>query len=576
MIDELASTFPDFGTFTSGDLDRTGKRLRLAGLRAGAGNYLSFSLSLSILVLLISALFLLTFLELLLALGFSLIWFAIVYFLTLRLPSILARRRGVGIESDLPVALRSMATELSMGVSFEKCLAHTAESEHRIAPELKRVLLEVNGGASPPEALRGMAEGIDSLALKRAAQQMIEAYKHGSRGEGLRHLAEEMIEVQKANARQYNAKIAFLGLMFVAVSCIVPALFEAYVVVGSSFLYSAFSPADIWLAYLVGFPAAGGVILLLIHEGTPRALWGRKEMLVSEKQIRLANRALRARGIGFDFKKSVAWSLGISTLLALALLVASLAFSFAPWVALLPFAFPFLAYFLVIRMVETRTAELEARLPDALLQASSFPKGTPTEKIIKSIADAGYGPLSEEFGSASRQISSGADVPSALKSVSDDNDSALLSRACGLLSRAYSAGGDMHRAMKETAEDMFAVFSIVRERESGLAIQKYTLIFGGALLVPLVLGTITNMVSKLGTSGIEFISSTTPAERAMLMGASVGAAQAYLVIYSLLASLFIAKLGGSWRNFALYFVMMAPVSLLAYNVAMGIDLMTIV
>jgi hypothetical protein len=101
------------------------------------------------------------------------------------------------------------------------------------------------------------------------------------------------------------------------------------------------------------------------------------------------------------------------------------------------------------------------------------------------------------------------------------------------------------------------------------------LLFAGSLIVPAVLGLVAGFVFGLSTQGMEFISSTTPAERAALMAASVGAAQAYLVIYSLLASLFISQLQGTWRSFFPYFIAMAPVSLLVYNLALNFRIMTL-
>ncbi len=574
LIDELADSFPQFRFFSEAGLKKTSESLKLAGLRAKPGGYLSFSLSLSLAVFILSLLFLLLSFELLLAIAFSLIVFALAYLFLLGLPSILAKRRAQGIESDLPIALRSIATELAVGVSFEKCLAHAAQSGYSIAPEMGEAMAEIeHGGSNVPDALRGIASRVDSLVVKRAVQQMIEAYGHGSKGEGLRHLADELIEAQKAGTREHSARIAFLGLLFVAVSCIVPALFQAYAVVGSAFLSSAFSASDIWFAYAIGFPLAGSAVLLAIYEKTPKNLGRRKGGILSKKQVVLADKTLGRMGIGAGFGKALVFLIGAAVPIALILLFGSFALRYEPWIALLPFAIPVLVYFLMVRKIEARTAEIEARLPDALLHASSFSKGTPLDKIIKSIADSGYGPLSIEFAAAHSQIKSGADVPSALSSISEENDSVLLSRATELLSQAYSAGGEMSMALKETAADMFSIFSIVRERESTLALQKYTLLFGGALLVPLVLGAITNVISKLGGQGMELISSMSSLERASLISASIGAAQIYLVIYSLLASLFIAQLGGSWRNFIVYFVMMAPVSLFAYNLAMSVHVL---
>ncbi|MFH1448183.1 MAG: type II secretion system F family protein, partial [Candidatus Micrarchaeota archaeon] len=537
LIDDIVETFPNFGIFIEKDLKKTEEALTLAGMKTKPGNYLSFILFLATVISVIVLLLSLTMFSPESSVAITLFSFVASYIILLKLPSFISKRRARAMESDLPVALRSIATELNMGISFDRCMQHAANSQYMISSEFRIAVDDVEkGGSSTPLSLRGVSARTDSIIVKRAMQQLIESYKQGSGGQGIKHLADELVERQKATSREYNARISFLGLLFVVLSCIVPALFQAYAIVGSTFLYSSFSAGDLWFVYLVVFPLANATILLAIYERTPRLMKRRQEGIISRRQIFLANKALSSIGINIEFmdilKSSVLFSMIFSILLLL--------FSYDPLFSTLPFAIPALIYFFVIRAIENRTSELESHLPDALLQASTFPKGTPTEHIIQAISEANYGPLSEEFSLVSKQVSSGADVPSSLKSISEENDSILLSRVCELLSQAYSFGGDMHKAMKETAEDMFSIFSIVRERESLLALQKYTLLFGGGLIVPMVLGSIASAVSGLNISGIEVLSTTTPEERAALISASIGATQAYLVMYSLLASLFIA------------------------------------
>lgn len=565
MLDELSESFPEFGFFSHSEKKRLRETFILAGMNSRPEKYLSFSLVLSVSLAILSLLFLLLSFQFELSLAFSLLLFALIYLFMSKLPGVLAKRRGSAIEADLPMVLRSMAAELGMGISFEKALAHTAASNYAISTELRKAVQEADSGSSTPHALLGVCARVDSLMVKRAVQQMIESYKHGSKGEGLKHLADELIERQKASSREHNARVAFLGLLFIALSCVVPALFLAYVTVGSAFLSAQFSASDIWLIFQFGFPAANGLLLLVIYERTPKMMEKRKESIFSSKQARLADRVLTKKGFRLGFRKAMAYSVSFAAACSLVLLLLSSLLSFPTWFSLLPLIVPLLLYFLATYLVEKRASDIESRLPDALLQASSFPKGTPTDMIIRSIADSNYGPLSEEFAIANRQIVSGADIQSSLRSMANENDSLLLSRACELLSQAYASGGDMHKALKETAEDMFSIFSIVRERESALALQKYTLLFGGALLVPLVLGAIAGMVSSLNSPGLDLLSSLSAHERAELLAASISAAQAYLVAYSLLASLFIAQLGGSWRGFAPYLAWMAPVSLAVYS-----------
>ncbi|MFH0834926.1 MAG: hypothetical protein V1881_01135, partial [Candidatus Micrarchaeota archaeon] len=118
---------------------------------------------------------------------------------------------------------------------------------------------------------------VDSLPVKRAYMQLAFAYEHGASGaEGLRRLADEMIGLQAAKARQYSARMTFFGLLFVSVSCILPAFFSAYAIVGSAFMQMTLSPNDMLLAFCVVFPLMDLAILLYLREKTPRILLGGK------------------------------------------------------------------------------------------------------------------------------------------------------------------------------------------------------------------------------------------------------------------------------------------------------------
>ena len=129
----------------------------------------------------------------------------------------------------------------------------------------------------------------------------------------------------------------------------------------------------------------------------------------------------------------------------------------------------------------------------------------------------------------------------------------------------------MSGAMRETAEDIFEVFSALLERRSALAMQKYTLLFG-ALLVPVILGLIVNVVSGLDLSALEEISKVSNEERVALLSAGIGAGQAYLVAFALLSSVLIAQQDGDGRKAVLYFTALAPLSLALFAAARALGL----
>ncbi|MCS7109565.1 MAG: hypothetical protein NZ903_02080, partial [Candidatus Micrarchaeota archaeon] len=138
----------------------------------------------------------------------------------------------------------------------------------------------------------------------------------------------------------------------------------------------------------------------------------------------------------------------------------------------------------------------------------------------------------------------------------------LLDRVVSLLIQCYKTGRDVHQAIKETAEDIFELNMLKREQASSMALQKYTIILGGGIFVPIIMSVILNIIA-----GIQPLD-TNPATlkiREELLNTSTQAMQVYLVIYVLLSSLFVAIQEGRIRTFIWYFLLMLPVSLILFN-----------
>ena len=233
---------------------------------------------------------------------------------------------------------------------------------------------------------------------------------------------------------------------------------------------------------------------------------------------------------------------------------------------------PAIVYFFFEYREARKTREIEESLPAALFQIASFPKRTSMEKIIRAIAKADYGELSRAFSKTERLVNAGMSVPDAFEELKKRNKSVLLNRAVSLLLEAYKSGADMDAAFKEVAEDIFDLQSARKEAASTLALQKYTLLAGGCLLVPIILALVLNIVGGLGFDyGIGMGAS--PAERQAVYETSIWAGQAYLVIFCCIASVFAALQEGQAKKAVLYFALFAPVSLLLFNAVRGINLL---
>lgn len=237
-----------------------------ASANASENEFLTFSLFASFALSLPSAFFNFAFVPVIFVISFA-------FFLSY--PSMHAKRRAREIERELPVALRVIGTQLEFEMPFEDVLREAGrESSGALKQELTCVNNAIDAGSSPVNALNSFAERVDSVHVKRAVMQLVFCFENGGSTDGLRNLADELIEGQKNAARTFNAKSSFFGLLFISLSTIVPALYSAYLIVGSYFLEVSLSPAAVLLSFVLFFPLVDLLVLLYLKEKKPVLLGG--------------------------------------------------------------------------------------------------------------------------------------------------------------------------------------------------------------------------------------------------------------------------------------------------------------
>ncbi|HIH20142.1 TPA: type II secretion system F family protein [Candidatus Micrarchaeota archaeon] len=182
------------------------------------------------------------------------------------------KRRLAEMERDLPLLLRSIAVDLQFKTPFEQSLRNASVGYGVLSEEFSKISSDVKLGLSVPEALRRFGQRSDCVAVKRAVAQLVFSYENGFASQGIRKLADELVQQQRIKSREFAAKQAFFGLMFITLSTIVPALFSAFVIVGSVFLDFTFSSSDVWIAFAVLFPALDFTVLYYLSEAKPKVL----------------------------------------------------------------------------------------------------------------------------------------------------------------------------------------------------------------------------------------------------------------------------------------------------------------
>ncbi len=184
-------------------------------------------------------------------------------------------KANIGLfEKELPFALNSFALSLSLGSSFEDCLKAVADGGYRLVSKefSNSILLMEKQGSSVQDSLRPIAARYNSLDAKRAVSQVVAVYEQGSRTkscDSINRIASEILRKQKSEARDFSGKLVVFSLLFIAVSAIVPAIFQAYIIIGGLFLKTDFTPLDVFLIVAIGFPVLDIGILAFIRSKTP-------------------------------------------------------------------------------------------------------------------------------------------------------------------------------------------------------------------------------------------------------------------------------------------------------------------
>ena len=546
--------------FKKSEINEIQKALIRADFIIEARKFLLISLFSSLLLSLILAGFIYFYLQFDFVTSFVcfILLFSFFALLFKRLPKFLSKARANSIEADLPIAIRAIAIQLNMKVPFDIALQNTADANYRCSYELRRVIKEVAGGASIPEALYNMSERVESTIVKKIIVQLVRNYEEGTGGETLKKIADELLAMQKIKFREFSAQLSFLGLLFIALACIAPTLFLVYGLVASMFLDVKIMPNDIWTMFVVVFPLINILLIVYIKAKTPELITEIKEKFLSNREKRLIRAELLRLGINLDINKFFIILSFISIVFTILLVY------FKMYMGIMLLFIPVIIYFLVLYLVDYRAKEIENYLPDALFQVGALEQGVPIERIIQNISKSGYGPLSEEFAMVSRQISAGTNVESSLLGVSERNNSAILDRVIVLLNQCYRIGGDIQLVIRETAEDIFDLVVLAKEQTAILAMQRYTILFGGCIIIPIILAFAINIISGLDYNLLN-ISSVSHVERQSLISATLDATQAYLIIYTFLASLFMAHQEGRTRKAVIYFIIFVGIAIFLFN-----------
>ncbi|OQA31827.1 MAG: flagellar assembly protein J [archaeon ADurb.Bin336] len=209
--------------------------------------------------------------------GLSTLLSLFLFITLIQAPILKRKKRAKIIESELPLFLTRLACEIKLGKTLPNAINSTIKSDENseIAKEFELVLKDMNKGISFSDALHEMNKRVCSENLKRALSNLSNISSTGKKDVlGLKKLTNELLLKQRIESKEFSGKMVVYALVFIAVSAIVPAMFLSFILIGSFFMKLSFTPQQIFLISVIGFPLIDGGVLVAINSKTPLFLKG--------------------------------------------------------------------------------------------------------------------------------------------------------------------------------------------------------------------------------------------------------------------------------------------------------------
>lgn len=253
--------------------------LKKAGIKKSAQKYFEDSLKFSVLAALFFwVLWSLLFEDMFLGFFGSIFFFSLNACFWMYYPAALKKRKAELVEKELPFALLNLSVELNADSRLVRAIKSLcAKNKNFFTKELEKAHSEITeGGLSAQRALLNIGERVESESLKRALMKIITIYEQGgekkARVDSIRSIATQELAIQKAKSKEFSQKLVLYSIMFIVVSAVFPAMFLAFITVGSSFMRIGFLPSHIILIVTLVFPLLDIAALFFIRSRTPQFL----------------------------------------------------------------------------------------------------------------------------------------------------------------------------------------------------------------------------------------------------------------------------------------------------------------
>lgn len=482
--------------------------------------------------------------------------------------------------------LSLLLIELETHHSWEESLARAVEhTPFPLRPKLENALTRYRQKGMPlDESFERLHQEIQTPLVQRTIGLLRHVNAHGSTPasrDALRKMVEDARTHHRTKWKSFAQKLVLLSLVFIGVSALVPALFLAFVTIGSRFLELSISQTDILLISWGIFPLLDAGVLAMVYWQMPptpdmEKKIGKKEWvrdiirvhalasrikIIQKKFDEMCVRNGVNRGAEGLVYRAVVQGAGLFVLVWTFFLRHPAWDAF--WVSLLSAAAlgPLLvnAAWVVVKH-ENDTHTLEQQSADGLRVLASIPHTLSFRDQLSWVAQTSQNPIQKEWATLLARIGAGKNPAEALGDWCSGRASPILDSVRTLLARTYSAGTPFGTPALTLAEEITQHHASLHERRAVLLVEKYTILLAGGLLVPFLLGILAGVVGVLPISS-EFTSPQAPA----LFETALMSMRGYLFLYAILAGLFVGYQDGKPAQSLLYILILLPSAQLAYT-----------
>ncbi len=202
---------------------------------------------------------------------------------------------------------------------------------------------------------------------------------------------------------------------------------------------------------------------------------------------------------------------------------------------------------------------LENTLTDEILKLTTMNLSGDIKQIVNSLCFSRNKTLAYEFRIIQKKIKQGHNIKTLFDILKNKYNSDILDKFLNLIIISHKTGTTSYSDFKNLVDEFLRSKQIMQERNSMLLMQKYTIIFSGTIIIPVILGVVISLVEKLSSS---FDMSSLGFEiNNQLFVVGYYCSIIYIIEYIIISSIYLATIENNSKKFIVYFLICLPISL---------------